>query len=235
MEKPKSLIINTPFARRRSTGCRGAGGKLEIKARAAAGELRGLRRAQQHPPHRDPRPRQHDPRPRRRMARGGLAGRHHRHPAPAGALARRLGVREYPFYFCQLEAIETLIWWVEGAEEFRQGIAHSGRRRPVGAALQQDGDGRRQDHGDGDDHHLAGAERADLPEADQGFQPRDLHRGAGPHCEGPAAGADPGEGSYYDEFNLCPSEALRQKLNQAEVLIENWHTLMPLREPNGRS
>jgi HxlR-like helix-turn-helix len=28
----------------------------------------------------------------------------------------------YPFYFCQLEAIETLIWWVEATEEFRQGI-----------------------------------------------------------------------------------------------------------------
>jgi hypothetical protein len=40
----------------------------------------------------------------------------------------------------------------------------------------------------------------------------------------------PSEGSYYDEFNLCPSEALRQKLNQAEVLIENWHRLMPLKE-----
>ena len=24
---------------------------------------------------------------------------------------------------------------------------------------------------------------------------------------------------------------MRQKLNQAEVLIENWHTLMPLKEP----
>src|SRR3546814_753366 len=41
----------------------------------------------------------------------------------------------------------------------------------------------------------------------------------------------PSAGSYYDEFNLCPSEALRQKLNQAEVLIENWHTLMPATEP----
>ena len=41
----------------------------------------------------------------------------------------------------------------------------------------------------------------------------------------------PSEGSYYDEFNLCPSEALRQKLNQAEVLIENWHALMPANEP----
>ena len=27
--------------------------------------------------------------------------------------------RQHPFYFCQLEAIETLIWWVEGAAEFR--------------------------------------------------------------------------------------------------------------------
>jgi type III restriction enzyme len=30
--------------------------------------------------------------------------------------------REHPFYFCQLEAIETLIWWVEGPQEYRQGI-----------------------------------------------------------------------------------------------------------------
>src|SRR3546814_18926951 len=37
-----------------------------------------------------------------------------------------------------------------------------------------------------------------------------------------------------DEFNLCPSEALRQKLNRAEVLIENWHSLMPLK-PAARS
>lgn len=40
----------------------------------------------------------------------------------------------------------------------------------------------------------------------------------------------PRAGSYSDSFNLCPPEALRQKLNQAEVLIENWHTLMPLKE-----
>jgi len=30
--------------------------------------------------------------------------------------------RQLPFYFCQLEAIETLIWWVEAAPEFRQGL-----------------------------------------------------------------------------------------------------------------
>jgi hypothetical protein len=36
--------------------------------------------------------------------------------------------------------------------------------------------------------------------------------------------------NYYDAFGLCPSDALRQKLNQAEILIENWHTLMPLKQ-----
>src|SRR3546814_8943307 len=40
--------------------------------------------------------------------------------------------------------------------------------------------------------------------------------------------------NVYDECNLCPSEALRQKLNRAEVLIENWHSLMPLK-PAARS
>src|SRR3546814_20510639 len=40
--------------------------------------------------------------------------------------------------------------------------------------------------------------------------------------------------NVYDEFNLCPSEALRQKLNRAEVLIANWHSLMPLK-PAARS
>ena len=34
--------------------------------------------------------------------------------------------RHHPFYFCQLEAIETLIWWIEGVEEYSQGIAIPG-------------------------------------------------------------------------------------------------------------
>lgn len=40
--------------------------------------------------------------------------------------------------------------------------------------------------------------------------------------------------NYYDLFTLCPNEALRQKLNQVELLIENWHALMPLK-PQDRS
>jgi type III restriction enzyme len=36
--------------------------------------------------------------------------------------------------------------------------------------------------------------------------------------------------NYYDLFSVCPNEALRQKLNQVELLIDNWHSLMPLKE-----
>ena len=38
-------------------------------------------------------------------------------------------------------------------------------------------------------------------------------------------------GNYLRRVQPVPVRALRQKLNQAEVLIENWHTLMPLKEP----
>ena len=43
--------------------------------------------------------------------------------APAGALARPDGRDSLPFFFCQLEAIETLIWLAEAPPADRQGIA----------------------------------------------------------------------------------------------------------------
>lgn len=36
--------------------------------------------------------------------------------------ADKVSRRQYPFYFCQLEAIETLIWYAEALPEYRQGI-----------------------------------------------------------------------------------------------------------------
>ena len=38
--------------------------------------------------------------------------------------------RQLPFYFCQLDAIETLIWWVEGPPTFKQGISLPGDGGP---------------------------------------------------------------------------------------------------------
>ena len=34
---------------------------------------------------------------------------------------RDRSTRDFPFYFCQHEAIETLIWWVEAPSDFKQG------------------------------------------------------------------------------------------------------------------
>ena len=165
------------------------------------------------------------------MAGGGLSGRDQRHPALAGTLARPSdGARSMPFYFCQLEAIETLIWWVEGAGGIQAGHLPSRRWRAVGAPLQQDGHRHRQDDGDGDDHHLAGAERADLPEANKDFSRAIFVVAPGLTVKERLQVLYPGEAdNVYDEFALCPSEAMRQKLNQAEILVENWHTLMPLK------
>ncbi len=34
--------------------------------------------------------------------------------------------RDFPFFFCQIEAIETLIWMLESPESEKAGIQHSG-------------------------------------------------------------------------------------------------------------
>ncbi len=60
------------------------------------------------------------------------------------------------FFFCQLEAIETLMW-LSGGSGVRPGWNQgSRRRRRVYPAVRQDGDGFGQDHPDGHADRLAG-------------------------------------------------------------------------------
>lgn len=140
--------------------------------------------------------------------------------------------RQYPFYFCQLEAIETLIWWVEGVAEYRQGIV-------------LEGDGGEWERlcnkmatGAGKTTVMAmiiawqALNALTYPKRAKDFGKTFLIVAPGLTVKGRLQVLIPTEGSYFDEFNICPSEALRQKLNQAEVLIENWHTLMPAKEPD---
>nr|WP_207190994.1 DEAD/DEAH box helicase family protein [Halochromatium salexigens] len=136
----------------------------------------------------------------------------------------------YPFYFCQLEAIETLIWWIEGAAAYKQGIAIPGDGGPWPRLCNK---------------MATGAGKTTLmamiitwqvlnaltyPKRRKDFSRAVLIVTPGLTVKERLQVLLPRAGSYYDSFNLCPSEALRQKLNQAEVLIENWHTLMPLKE-----
>lgn len=138
--------------------------------------------------------------------------------------------REYPFYFCQLEAIETLIWSVEGAQEFKQGIVIPGD----GGAWERLCN--KMATGAGKTTVMAMIITWQVLNALTYPKRKDFSRAIfivapGLTVKDRLKVLVPSEGSYYDEFHLCPSEALRQKLNQAEVLIENWHTLMPATEP----
>ena len=66
--------------------------------------------------------------------------------------------RERKLFFCQREAVETLIWLTEVAPKaFRDEIEAANAEANPGLYRLglQDGDRRRQDHGDGDDHRLA--------------------------------------------------------------------------------
>jgi len=139
--------------------------------------------------------------------------------------------RTYPFYFCQLEAIETLIWWVEAPADYKQGIAV---------------------HGDGGSWERLCNKMATgsgkttvmamlitwqvLNALTYPKRPKDFSRvvfivAPGLTVRERLQVLYPGHlNNYYDEFALCPSEALRSKLNQAEILVENWHALMPLKE-----
>ena len=108
--------------------------------------------------------REPDPAPRQDMARGGLSGRdaesqsaclqHWRDPEQRDSNRR--------FFFCQLEAIETLIWLAEAPASERVGIEIPGDGGPFDAALLQDGDGLGQDDSDGDADCVAGAEQGYL-------------------------------------------------------------------------
>ncbi|MFO1305362.1 MAG: DEAD/DEAH box helicase family protein [Burkholderiales bacterium] len=141
------------------------------------------------------------------------------------------GARQYPFYFCQIEAIETLIWWVEAPAEYKQGI-------------QVPGDGGAWERlcskmatGAGKTTVMAmivawqALNAITYPKRNKDFSRTMLFVAPGLTVKDRLRVLYPGEpDNYYDAFSVCPSAALRQKLNQVQILIENWHTLMPLKQ-----
>lgn len=141
--------------------------------------------------------------------------------------------REHPFYFCQLEAVETLIWWVEAPAEYKQGVAVPGDGGPWERICNK------MATGSGKTTIMAMVIAWQVLNAliytkrNKDFSRAIFIVAPGLTVKDRLRVLYPGESdNYYDEFEICPSDALRQKLNQAELLIENWHTLMPLREPD---
>jgi len=139
--------------------------------------------------------------------------------------------RDYPFYFCQLEAIETLIWWVEATPDFSQGIFVPGDGGPWERLCSK------MATGSGKTTVMAMIitwqvlNSVTYPKRNNDFSRAIFIVAPGLTVKERLQVLFPGgEGNYYDAFSLCPSEPMRQKLNQMELLIENWHTLMPLKE-----
>ena len=141
--------------------------------------------------------------------------------------------RQNPFYFCQLEAIETLIWWIEAAPAFKQGIFIAGD----GGAWERLCN--KMATGTGKTAVMAMIivwqvlNALTYPKRNKDFSRAIFIVAPGLTVKERLRVLHPSEAdNYYDTFGLCPSDALRQKLNQMELLIENWHALMPLKEPD---
>ncbi len=140
--------------------------------------------------------------------------------------------RPYPFYFCQLEAIETLIWWMEALPDYKQGIA-----------IESDGGAwerlcSKMATGTGKTTVMAMLitwqvlNTLAFPKRHKEFSSNILIIAPGLTVKERLQVLKPGAtDNYYDAFSLCPNASLRHTLNQMEVLIENWHSLMPLKEP----
>ncbi len=144
---------------------------------------------------------------------------------------RTPGVRDFHFYYCQIEAIETLIWWVEASDQYRQGIfipGDGGQWQRLCSKMAT---------GTGKTPLMAMIitwqvlNALAYPKRNKDFSRSVFVVAPGLTVKERLGVLYPGEpDNFYDAFGLCPTDALRQKLNRMDLLIENWHTLMPLKE-----
>ena len=232
MSYPESLIINTPYEYPTRHWEQGRDGSLTmVKGRRPAGyEIFDIR---------------NDTRRTEELALVNAirervdVWREADYPGVASVTRRLLehwydrGARQHPFYFCQLEAIETVIWHVEAAADYRQGIFIPGDGGPWERLCNK------MATGTGKTTLMAMIvtwqvlNALTYPKRKRDFSRAIFIVAPGLTVKERLQVLQPGHpANYYDEFALCPSEAMRQKLNQAEILIENWHALMPLKEPD---
>ncbi len=137
--------------------------------------------------------------------------------------------RDLPFYFAQLEAIETLIWWVEAHTSYKQGII-----------LEDDGGAwervcSKMATGTGKTTVMAMViawqtlNAVSYPK-DKRFSNAIFIVTPGLTVKERLSVLYPSHPqNYYDTFNILP-DGLREKIRSVKIKIENWHCLMPLKE-----
>lgn len=227
-----SLILNSPYAAPTRHWLPGADGRLALveSRRPASYEIFDVRNNTRRVENLD----------RVNEIRGRVEAWRAAGYAGATAVTRRLlehwrdrSARPFPFYFCQLEAIETLIWWQEAAPEFRQGVfvPNDGGEWERLCCKMATGTGKTVVMAMIVAWQVLNA--LAYPKRNKDFSRAIFVVAPGLTVKERLRVLYPGEpDNAYDQFCLCPSEALRQKLNRAEILVDNWHALMPLSVPD---
>ena len=132
--------------------------------------------------------------------------------------------REYPFFFCQLEAIETLIWLFESPDSEKVGIdipTDGGEFSRICSKLAT-----------GTGKTVVMAMLIAWQAINRATYPRDGRFSRNIFIVAPnltvrerLSVLDPADpANYYEAFGIIP-RSLREKLYQAKVLIRNWHVL----------
>lgn len=132
--------------------------------------------------------------------------------------------REHRLFFCQLEAIETLIWLNEAPESEKVGIeipSDGGLFRRLCSKMAT-----------GTGKTIVMAMLISWQVLNKVTYPQDTRFSKNIFVVAPGLTVKSrlsvlqpsAQGNYYDEFNIVPS-GLSEKLNQGRVLIKNWHAL----------
>lgn len=132
--------------------------------------------------------------------------------------------REYPFFFCQLEAIETLIWLVEAPAALKIGIEVPGDGGPFRryCAKMATGTGKTIVMAMVIVWHVLN--KVTYP-PDPRFSKNVLVVAPGLTVKRRLNVLLPSEpGNYYEEFGIVPPD-LMERLRQGKIIIRNWHKL----------
>jgi type III restriction enzyme len=132
--------------------------------------------------------------------------------------------RDRRFFFCQLEAIETLMWLTEAPSADRVGIdipGDGGLFRRLCSKMAT-----------GSGKTVVMAMLVAWQVLNKVTHPQDVRFSKNAFIVAPGLTIRSrlqvlytgGEGNYYDEFNIVPPGEL-DKLRQGQVLVRNWHTI----------
>ena len=132
--------------------------------------------------------------------------------------------RQNRFFFCQLEAIETLIWLTEGPDSEKVGIEIPGDGGEFKRLCSKMATG----SGKTVDMAMLIAwqviNKVTYPQ-DSRFSKNVFIVAPGLTVKKRLEVLQPfGEGNFYDEFNIVPT-GLVEKLRQGKIIIKNWHAL----------